>query len=1088
MGIIEDLKKFIKIQGYSFHYNSFHSPRGVGLLISDKLKITIVGREEDELGNFLLIKAMVKNSAFVFGSIYGPNTNENMEVYNNLSASIGNLNCNKIILGGDWNCTWDFSPVNENIDVLNMQNIPSRPRSIRLHEICEQFNLTDPFRIFHPNKREYTYIPSGVDRNNKSRLDFFVISRELLPQLFEVNIANTCITHLFDHKQIFLNFRRNTQIGNRSVLPKSLEKWDITLAVKTAGVECYIQHARIEGNFTLLEKERLLGIIGQIMVCLNGYNETRLRGEAVGDLFMTNCQEFFAELPDIELLNNLEMECNPEFFFEALCNQMRNAALKQQSQNFKFETHVEQSLNREINTLKQEPVPDIQRISELEDSLSTHIQNKLVDLVKLHKRYEIIHSERITPIFMQLVNCTKNDESLNIITTDNGEEFANPTDRENFIRNSYREIFEIPEDIRANETDISVFLGPNILNNPTVVNSKLSEEEKLGLEGPLTIGELDKSVRKSKPKSAPGADGISNSFIKKFWDFFRVPLFKVANLSFERNRLPDSFRSANIKLIPKKGNNKFLKNWRPISLLNCFYKIISRAMGNRLKTVMDKLTPIGQKGHSKTRRCQEVLLNLIEAIDECKSKKIKGCILSLDIRKAFDCVSHDFIKKTLKFFNFGENMIKYLLLLSTNRRACILLDGKRTTEFFPLNRGNAQGDIISPFIFNLCYQILLFKIQYDESIVPAIESTQIPIPGGANQVREISIKVLAMADDANCVLRLDYGSLANVKVILECYRLMSGFECNIEKTLLIPIGKVDDISDEILGLGFDIKNSGKIVGMEISNNLGNYDQEVDKIIQKMDGVVRDFSRFSLSLPGRINVAKTFLYSQLNYLGSFIPFNAEQIKRFNKKIETFVKGNLNISSKRVFAQKTEGGLGLFEVGNFLNSQKCTWFRYLAENNDYWKSKILENANQNEWWYITTNNVRGGEIVKGIVGAVEKMVNCCIKDKKLFWESKLAYNNLIPTRGLRSRIIDNEFFGPEAVENPRMIIKLKTGNLYINGTLHSWENFVFMTGVNISRENHTILTRAVEMIRTSLFGDERVQPEQRLLKKLFRIEAS
>jgi len=75
-------------------------------------------------------------------------------------------------------------------------------------------------------------------------------------------------------------------------------------------------------------------------------------------------------------------------------------------------------------------------------------------------------------------------------------------------------------------------------------------------------------------------------------------------------------------------------------------------MGNRLKTVMDKLTPIGQKGHSKTRRCQEVLLNLIEAIDECKSKKIRGCILSLDIRKAFDCVSHDFVKKTFKIFQF----------------------------------------------------------------------------------------------------------------------------------------------------------------------------------------------------------------------------------------------------------------------------------------------------------------------------------------------------------------------------------------------------------------------------------------------------
>jgi len=88
------------------------------------------------------------------------------------------------------------------------------------------------------------------------------------------------------------------------------------VAVKTAGVECFVQYARINGNFTLMEKEHLLGIIGQIMVGLNDYNETRLRGEFAGNLFMTNCQELFAELPDIQLLNTWETECNPEFFLK----------------------------------------------------------------------------------------------------------------------------------------------------------------------------------------------------------------------------------------------------------------------------------------------------------------------------------------------------------------------------------------------------------------------------------------------------------------------------------------------------------------------------------------------------------------------------------------------------------------------------------------------------------------------------------------------------------------------------------------------------------------------------------------------------
>ncbi|MBM3939249.1 MAG: reverse transcriptase family protein, partial [Sphingomonadales bacterium] len=509
------------------------------------------------------------------------------------------------------------------------------------------------------------------------------------------------------------------------------------------------------------------------------------------------------------------------------------------------------------------------------------------------------HDEKITPKFMSLVKCTKNDDSLGDIGQDDGSAFLNDEDRERFILNSYKKIYEIPRDIGDQNRSIEDFLGQNVLNNEIVQGSILTELEKQDLEGQLTLAELDESVKKAKSKSAPGADGISNAFIKKFWTFFRVPLYNVINGSFERNSLPNSFRSANIKLIPKKGNTKLLKNWRPISLLNCFYKIVSRVFGNRLKRYMDKLTPIGQKGHSKTRRCQEVLLNLIETIDECKIKGIKGCILSLDIKKAFDCVSHAFVEKTLRFFNFGENMVKWLLLLSTNRRACIVLDGKRTTDFFPLDRGNAQGDIISPFIFNLCYQIMLFKINYDERIKGVLTHNFQEGDQQEQQVTQNVVKILAMADDANCLLQMEYETLFLTKSILEEYRLISGFECNIEKTLLIPIGLTEAIPENIQTLGFDIKISGKIVGMDISNDMGDFQRVVDGILLKMDNVIRDFQRFNLSLPGRINVAKTFLYSQLNYLGSFLPFTARQIESLNNKIANFARGKLNISNKRVF---------------------------------------------------------------------------------------------------------------------------------------------------------------------------------------------
>jgi hypothetical protein len=205
-------------------------------------------------------------------------------------------------------------------------------------------------------------------------------------------------------------------------------------------------------------------------------------------------------------------------------------------------------------------------------------------------------------------------------------------------------------------------------------------------------------------------DSISNRFIKHFWQFFRVPLFRYSLECYRVGRLTDSFRTAKIRLIPKKGNLAILKNWRPISLLNCFYKIVSRVIANRLKKVMDKITCVAQKGFSSTKYCQEVLISLIDSIGKINHSRKSAALLSLDIKKAFDSTSHRYLQNAFTFFNFGPNFIRWLNLIGTNRRACIILNNDVYSEIFDLERGNAQGDTASPYIFNIGFQILLFKL------------------------------------------------------------------------------------------------------------------------------------------------------------------------------------------------------------------------------------------------------------------------------------------------------------------------------------------------------------------------------------------
>jgi hypothetical protein len=128
-------------------------------------------------------------------------------------------------------------------------------------------------------------------------------------------------------------------------------------------------------------------------------------------------------------------------------------------------------------------------------------------------------------------------------------------------------------------------LGPEICNSDLVRNSKLTEPEKNTLDSELNIEELDEALKQSNFKSAPGRDGFSNNFIRHFWKIFRTPLYAVAKSGLNNDNLPDAFLSADLKLIPKKDDVSDIKNWRPISLLSNFYKVISRAINNRLKKI-----------------------------------------------------------------------------------------------------------------------------------------------------------------------------------------------------------------------------------------------------------------------------------------------------------------------------------------------------------------------------------------------------------------------------------------------------------------------------------------------------------------------
>ncbi len=123
---------------------------------------------------------------------------------------------------------------------------------------------------------------------------------------------------------------------------------------------------------------------------------------------------------------------------------------------------------------------------------------------------------------MSLVkNSTKSDCPTKICNN-NGMPFGNTADLKQHIGDYFKNIYKKVDtgNFLGNVENINNFLGDDIVGRREVANSKLTEAEKLDLDLPLTIEELTASINKSNLKSAPGSNGISNKFIKRYWDFF----------------------------------------------------------------------------------------------------------------------------------------------------------------------------------------------------------------------------------------------------------------------------------------------------------------------------------------------------------------------------------------------------------------------------------------------------------------------------------------------------------------------------------------------------------------------------------------
>jgi hypothetical protein len=179
-------------------------------------------------------------------------------------------------------------------------------------------------------------------------------------------------------------------------------------------------------------------------------------------------------------------------------------------------------------------------------------------------------------------------------------------------------------------------------------------EENLVLNAEFSEDEIRQAVFESYSKGDPGPDGFSFLFYQKFWDIIKVDLMRSIR-GFERGEVNVArLNYAMITLLPKEDEAKSLKKFRPISLINCNFKIFSKIVNNRLVRVCDRLLSHNQSAFVKGRFILESVVSAHEIIHDTVKRKEKALVLKLDYKKAYDRANWRFLEEMLSTRGFSN--------------------------------------------------------------------------------------------------------------------------------------------------------------------------------------------------------------------------------------------------------------------------------------------------------------------------------------------------------------------------------------------------------------------------------------------------
>lgn len=432
---------------------------------------------------------------------------------------------------------------------------------------------------------------------------------------------------------------------------------------------------------------------------------------------------------------------------------------------------------------------------------------------------------------------------------------------------------------------------------------------------PIFEKELYGILKAFSKDKCPGPDGWTIEFFIHFFDIIKNDLIQMIEDSRISRRIHPLISSTLIALIPKKRDADSFLDFRPISLCNISFNIISNIIAERIKGTLATHLSKDQHAFLKGRNILDVVAYTQECIFSTFSKNIDAAVLKIDLQKAYDCIDSGFIRCLLAKIGLRREMINWIMVCIENVNYAININNI-PSPYFLAERGLRQGCPLAPIIFILAMNTLSLHIckAVDEHRCRPIKIS-----------RYISLSHNLFVDDVLLCAMLCQISWDCLFDILINFQKATGLVINRSKSTLYYNGSDMDLINRIAAmfgvLPCPLQNGITYLGFHLkTNNYSSKDSEW--LIERFYKKISSWEYRTLSMAGRVILA-TAVLSQLSvYWDHLFYLPSCTIQRLNKITANFIWGGSSVHRKFHLAKmnvisipKQFGGWGLKDLRQF-----------------------------------------------------------------------------------------------------------------------------------------------------------------------------